>query len=249
MTLEDLLSAINNLDELEREDGTLGRNAVMKVCPSFSIHIYPFPDSMLQICKLGRRIFNSGPMQASLQRKCADVNIKEQGMICAVVTRWLTQGTVLQRALELRPALDLLCDDSDWTPNCKKGIAKFKLDNDQWLFLEQLEPMLIVHPRLPIFRLLLIMRQMLFLASEHMLKSKFLLIHQVIPLFDSLINKFEDFISNEDLFAGVRAAAIHGRAVICKYYSKTDDSIMYRMAMSKFHLAAGSFANDIPVLL
>ncbi|PBK60315.1 hypothetical protein ARMSODRAFT_898268 [Armillaria solidipes] len=73
---------------------------------------------------------------------------------------------------------------------------------------------------------------MLFLASEHMSKSKFPLIHQVIPLFDSLINKFEDFISNENLFAGVQAAAIHGQAAICKYYSKTDDLIMYRMVMS-----------------
>ncbi|PBK66621.1 hypothetical protein ARMSODRAFT_854438, partial [Armillaria solidipes] len=89
------------------------------------------------------------------------------------------------------------------------------LNDDQWLFLEQLEPMLI----------------MLFLVSEHISKSKFPLIHQVIPLFDSLINKFEDFISNEDLFPGVRAAAICGQTIICKYYSKMDDLIMYRMAM------------------
>ncbi|PBL03911.1 hypothetical protein ARMGADRAFT_910735, partial [Armillaria gallica] len=163
-------------------------------------------------------IFNSGPMQVSLQRKCANVNIKEQGMICAVVTRWLTQGTVLQHALKLHPALDLLCDDLDWTPNHKKRIAKFKLDNDQWLFLEQLEPMLI----------------MLFLASEHMSKSKFPLIHEVIPLFDSFINKFEDFISDKDLFAGVRAAAVCGWAVICKYYSKTVMSLQALYAQNSW---------------
>ena len=74
---------------------------------------------------------------------------------------------------------------------------------------------------------------MLALATKRMSESKVPLIHEVIPLFDSLINRFEEFIGNEDLFPGVHAAAIRGRAVLCKYYSKTDDSIMYRMAMSK----------------
>lgn len=74
---------------------------------------------------------------------------------------------------------------------------------------------------------------MLALATEHMSKSKIPLIHEVIPLFDSLISKFENFITDEDLFPGVWAAAIWGHAVLCKYYSKIDDSIMYCMAMSK----------------
>lgn len=30
--LEDLLDAVDNLHDLEEEDGNLGRNAVMKVC-------------------------------------------------------------------------------------------------------------------------------------------------------------------------------------------------------------------------
>ncbi len=85
-------------------------------------------------------------MQMALETKCSEVHIRVQGMIRAMVTRWLTQGTVLCRALELRPALEALCDDENWNPNRKKGIAKFKPDDDQWLFLEQLEPMLIVSP-------------------------------------------------------------------------------------------------------
>ncbi len=85
-------------------------------------------------------------MQADLLDKCGKCKITIQNMIRAVVTRWLTQGTVLQRALELRPALDALCDDSNWNPirNRKKAIQKFKLTDEQWEFLEQLEPMLIV---------------------------------------------------------------------------------------------------------
>ncbi len=67
---------------------------------------------------------------------------------------------------------------------------------------------------------------MLSVATEHMSQSKFPLAHEVIPLFDSLINKFEVYITNEDLFPGVRAAAIRGHGVIYKYYSKKEDSII-----------------------
>ncbi len=73
---------------------------------------------------------------------------------------------------------------------------------------------------------------MLSVASERMSSSGVPLLHEVIPLFDLLISKFEDIIVNTNLFPGVRAAAIHRRAVLCKSYSKTDDSYMYRMAMS-----------------
>lgn len=38
----------------------------------------------------------------------------------------------------------------------------------------------------------------------------------------------------------VRAAAARGRKMLDKYYSKTDDSIMYRLAMSKLVLSPGS---------
>ncbi len=73
---------------------------------------------------------------------------------------------------------------------------------------------------------------MLSVASERMSSSGVPLLHEVIPLFDLLISKFEDIIVNTDLFPGVHAAAIRGHAILCKYYLKTDDSYMYRMAMS-----------------
>lgn len=38
---------------------------------------------------------------------------------------------------------------------------------------------------------------------------------------------------NDALFPAIRAAAAKGIAVLNKYYAKTDESIMYRCAMSK----------------
>lgn len=65
-------------------------------------------------------------------------------MIWAVVTRWLTHGTVLRGALELRPALDTFCELSDWNKILKKSVWKFKLDALEWEFIVQLKPILMV---------------------------------------------------------------------------------------------------------
>ncbi|SJL18950.1 uncharacterized protein ARMOST_22553 [Armillaria ostoyae] len=130
-------------------------------------------------------------MQEDLSEKCKEVGITIQRMIWAVVTHWLTHGTVLCHALILQPALDMLCDMSDWNKNQKKAIGHFKLTRLEWQFIEQLQPMLV----------------MLSVASEQMSSSGVPLLHEVIPLFDLLISKFEDIIIDTDLFSGVRAAA------------------------------------------
>lgn len=55
----------------------------------------------------------------------------------------------------------------------------------------------------------------------------------MIPIFDILTNVLDEFIDNEDNAAAVRAAALRGHAMMNKYYALTDDSIVYRIAMSK----------------
>lgn len=56
----------------------------------------------------------------------------------------------------------------------------------------------------------------------------------MIPLIDALTAHLEKAIKNTALLRTVRNAAVRGRAVLNKYYSRTDDSIMYRCAMSKY---------------
>lgn len=50
---------------------------------------------------------------------------------------------------------------------------------------------------------------------------------------DILTNELNDVVKNTKLHIAVRAAAARGRLILDKYYAKTDDSIMYRMAMSE----------------
>lgn len=59
------------------------------------------------------------------------------------------------------------------------------------------------------------------------------LIHEVIPIMDILTKKIDDSITDTSLHIAVRAAAARGRVILNKYYSKTDESIMYRMGMSE----------------
>ncbi len=62
--LEDLLDAVDNLHDLEEEDGNLGWNAIMKVCTFVIIDHQLTVRS--QIFKLGCCIFNNGAMQQAL---------------------------------------------------------------------------------------------------------------------------------------------------------------------------------------
>jgi len=66
-----------------------------------------------------------------------------------------------------------------------------------------------------------------------MSQSKTPLLYQVIPIIDALTRMLETVSENGALFPAVRAAATKGIAVLNKYYAKTDESIMYRCAMSK----------------
>ncbi len=59
------------------------------------------------------------------------------------------------------------------------------------------------------------------------------LLHEVIPLIDILTKLLDKKIIDTSLPMAIRAAVARGRAILNKYYSLTDDSIMYRMAMSE----------------
>jgi hypothetical protein len=69
---------------------------------------------------------------------------------------------------------------------------------------------------------------------EHVSKSKVLLIHQVIPI----INKLDDLLTSLSLNASIHATVCYAaKAALCtlrKYYAKTDECIMYQIAMSEF---------------
>ena len=71
-------------------------------------------------------------------------------------------------------------------------------------------------------------------ATERVSQSNVPLLHEVIPLIDILTSCLTKAISDENnIVQPVRAAASRGYKLINKYYSLTDESIMYRLAMGK----------------
>ena len=59
------------------------------------------------------------------------------------------------------------------------------------------------------------------------------LIHHVILYIDSLTTRLEKTVANVSLLKPVRAAAARGLRMLHKCYSRTDESIMYCIAMCK----------------
>lgn len=83
--------------------------------------------------------------------------------------------------------------------------------------------------------------QQVFLVATHKIsQSRIPLIHEVIPIFDVLTGALDEFIDNIALPNVVRAAALRGLTMMNKYYELTDDSIVFRIAMSTNHNISGS---------
>lgn len=60
------------------------------------------------------------------------------------------------------------------------------------------------------------------------------LISSVIPGIDRLVCAIDNFKDNTSRHPAVRSAATRGLAILNKYYQKTDESFVYRIAMGAF---------------
>lgn len=65
--------------------------------------------------------------------------------------------------------------------------------------------------------------------------------HEVIPYIDILTEHLDDYTADLELAPSVRAAAQRGRAVLNKYYECTDESIIYRIAMSSYLIGSAIY--------
>ena len=72
------------------------------------------------------------------------------------------------------------------------------------------------------------------LAMKEILKSETPLIPQIIPIFDIITTVLEDSINNDALPLVVCLAALQGYLMLNKYYSLTDELVVYCIGMSRF---------------
>jgi hypothetical protein len=66
------------------------------------------------------------------------------------------------------------------------------------------------------------------------------LISSVIPCIDQLVDAIDKFKDNVNNHAVVRSAAIRGLTILNKYYRKSDESYVYRIAMGWSHPTSAS---------
>ena len=64
--------------------------------------------------------------------------------------------------------------------------------------------------------------------------------HEVIPYIDVLTAHLDDFQDDLSLTSAIRAAAKHGRIMLSKYYSLTDETPIFRIAMSTVFMLSAS---------
>lgn len=84
-------------------------------------------------------------------------------------------------------------------------------------------------------------------AALRLSQKRIPFLHEVIPIIDILTEKLEDAIYDSSLHPAVRVGAKKGLAILNKYYLKTDESIMYRIAMSEYHSSEFSSSSNVVI--
>ena len=81
-------------------------------------------------------------------------------------------------------------------------------------------------------------------ATRQISTSNRALVHEVIPYMDALTEHLDKFSQDETLTPAVRMAAKRGRLLLDKYYGLTDETIIYRIAMSESSLSSSMSCTD-----
>lgn len=168
-----------------------------------------------------------------------DPDIHSEVLVRSVATRWNTVAAVIERALELQEVLADLCDMAQFNKPRGVRLRRFILTEDNWTLLDQLHRLLDVSTN--ILRCEAALTEASYLqpfvySTNEISHSSRGLIHEVIPFMDLLTEHVDEFIADETLHPAVRGAAKRGRAILDKYYTLTDTTIVYRIAMSKCSL-------------
>ena len=69
-------------------------------------------------------------------------------------------------------------------------------------------------------------------ATKMICQNKVPLIHQVISIIDIVSEALDEFIDAATLPPAICSAAVHGFLMLNKHYSKTDESVIFCIAMS-----------------
>ncbi|KIY60875.1 hypothetical protein CYLTODRAFT_363600, partial [Cylindrobasidium torrendii FP15055 ss-10] len=190
-----------------------------------------------KVLRLGRRVYNNGHMQDRLRDICERLTVPVADMVRAVVTRWISILPVFQRAIQLEQPLRELVNDPLFNREKKRMLRKYELSAMEMQVLSEVATLLELAED----------------AIKHMSESEVCLIWQVIPIYDVYIDELDETIVDHSKLKVTRAIAARMRAVAVKYYSKTDNNRVMRIAISALVLLSlqmntDMFASFCPIL-
>ena len=182
-------------------------------------------------------MWNNPHICVKLEEIAAAAELNSKVLVRAVKTRWNTVTEVLERGLQMREVLGQLCDMTAFNSSKSGGVQlrRYTINDEEWVILEQLFKLLhvsfITHR---CDRNSDCSRSQPFLyATKIMSKGDYALVHNVIPSMDILTEHLDAFKDDANLKPIIRVAAARGLAIMNKYYSRTDESEIYRISMSK----------------
>ncbi|KAF7371898.1 Zinc finger BED domain-containing protein 4 [Mycena venus] len=171
--------------------------------------------AILKLCTLAKKVFHSPTPRIDLFKACKKCDVAPLLMVRNVSTQWNSTAMLLKRAVELKEPLKMLVGME--VHNCSRSarLGHFKLSKKEWELLEELEPLLDVF----------------LVATEEVSHSRIPLIHDVIHIYDIITGALDDFIDGASRPLTIRAAALRGLTMLNKYYSLTNESVVYRIAV------------------
>jgi hypothetical protein len=187
-------------------------------------------DFAVQIRKLSFHIVNSPTrLLPAWHAVCHAHHLRRRLIPRDVATRWNSTFDMLEFAVAYWPAISSVTGDLD------NDLRKFELSNLEWSMLEELASNLKVcwHS---------IVRLRLKLTALQLLKDATLvfsqgspLLAQVIPAMDKVDRTFADAIKAHATSQPIKAALTLAKSTMNAYYSRTDRSSTYRIAMGVSH--------------
>ncbi|KAF9038033.1 ribonuclease H-like domain-containing protein, partial [Panaeolus papilionaceus] len=128
-----------------------------------------------------------------------------------VRTRWNSTYDMLKFVLDHKRAYQ------SFTADAKNGLRDYELQDSKWDVLKELCAILKILKHATLF----------FSRSTPSLAY-------VIPVMDHMNDQFTETANNKNLSPAIRTAVGLAKRTLNRYYSRTDDSETYRIAMSKF---------------
>lgn len=163
------------------------------------------------------RAAHSYAVRDDMEKTCADClpPIRYKAIPRPCETRWNTIAALLDGALPMADAIDKVVLHPQHNKQRKNRLSRFRMTLQQWQLADELRGVLV-----PFLE-----------ATDLISTGTNALLHEVIPIMDTLTRHLDDVYDRESTSPLIRLAVAMGRRILDKYYSKTDASIMYRAAM------------------